>query len=149
MILHAYTSTSMYMQYPRFIIVFIAIPYSGNFRGRKLSRISRFFSHSRKFSPRNSRHATPIMQPVLAFHESFLREMLLSYRSANVFSLKNFPLYSTCQVHVPLLSSVHTHINDIPYMYVWYENSAHTCTCTYSVVVLGGLTIFAPLDLLP
>ena len=48
---------------------------AGNFRGRKLSRISRFFSHLRKFSPRNSRHATPIMLP---FRESFLREMLLS-----------------------------------------------------------------------
>ena len=45
---------------------------AGNFRGRKLSR---FFSHPRKFSPRNSRHATPIMLP---FHESFLCEMLLS-----------------------------------------------------------------------
>ena len=65
----------------------------GNFRGRKLSQISRFFSHLRKFSPRNSMHAIPIMQPVLTFRESFLREMLLSYRSAKVFSLENFPLY--------------------------------------------------------
>ena len=37
---------------------------AGNFRGRKLSRILRFFSHLRRFSPRNSRHATPIMRPV-------------------------------------------------------------------------------------
>ena len=29
----------------------------------------------------------------LTFRESFLREMLLSYRSAKVFSLENFPLY--------------------------------------------------------
>ena len=58
---------------------------AGNFRGRKLSRISRFFSHPRKFSPRNSRHATPIMRPVLTFRESILCEMLLSYRSAKVF----------------------------------------------------------------
>ena len=64
-----------------------------NFRGRKLSRISRFSHHPRKFSPRNSRHATPIMQPVLTFRESFLCEMLLSYGSAKVFSLENFPLY--------------------------------------------------------
>ena len=42
------------------------------------------------------RHATPIMRPVLTFRESFLREMLLSYRSAKVFSLENFPLYGTC-----------------------------------------------------
>ena len=61
---------------------------AGNFRGRKLSRISRFFSHPRKFSPRNSRYAIPIMRTVLAF-----REMILSYRSAKVFSLENFPLY--------------------------------------------------------
>ena len=33
------------------------------------------------------------MRPVLTFRESFLREMLLSYRSAKVFSLKNSPLY--------------------------------------------------------
>ena len=65
---------------------------AGNFRGRKLSRISRFSRHPRKFSPRNSRHATPIMRPVLTFRESFLREMLLSYRSAKVFSLENLPL---------------------------------------------------------
>ena len=72
---------------------------AGNFRGRKLSRISRFFSHPRKFSPRNSRHATPIMRPVLTFRESFLREMLLSYRSAKVFSLENFPLYGNFHMH--------------------------------------------------
>ena len=60
---------------------------AGNFRGRKLSWILRFFHHSQKFSPRNSRHATPIMRPILTF-----REMLLSYRSAKVFSLENFPL---------------------------------------------------------
>ena len=66
---------------------------AGNFRGRKLSRISRFFRHPRKFSPRNSRHATPIMRPLLTFRESFLREMLLSHRSSKVFSLENFPLY--------------------------------------------------------
>ena len=70
---------------------------AGNFRGRKLSRISRFFRHPRKFSLRNSRHATPIMRPLLTFRESFLREMLLSYRSAKVFSLENFPLYGTSQ----------------------------------------------------
>ena len=66
---------------------------AGNFRGRKLSRISRFLSHPRKFSPQNSRHATPTMRPVLTFRENFLREMLLSYRSAKVFSLENFPPY--------------------------------------------------------
>ena len=43
---------------------FVNYRIEGNFRGRKLSRISRFFSHLRKFSPRNSRHATPIMRPV-------------------------------------------------------------------------------------
>ena len=82
---------------------------AGNFRGRKLSRISRFFSHLRKFSPRNSRHATPIMRPVLTFHESFLCEMLLSYRSAKVFSLENFPLYGINCLH----SIVHVILLDI------------------------------------
>ena len=67
---------------------------AGNFRGRKFSQISWFFSHLWKFSRRNSRHAILIMRPVLIFCESFLREMLLSYWSAKVFSLKNFPLYS-------------------------------------------------------
>ena len=59
----------------------------------KLSREKTFtnfaiFQPSAKVSPQNSWHATPIMQPVLTFHE-----MLLSYRSAKVFSLVNFPLY--------------------------------------------------------
>ena len=61
------------------------------FEGENFYEFRDFFSHPRKFSPRNSGHATPIMRP--AFRESFLREMLLSYRSAKVFSLKNFPLY--------------------------------------------------------
>ena len=71
----------------------ISYPIAGNFQGRKLSRISQFFSHPGKFSPRNSRHATPIMWPVLTFRESFLHKMLLSYWSVKVFSLENFPLY--------------------------------------------------------
>ena len=44
----------------------------GNFRGRKPSQILWFFSHPRKFSPRNFRHATPIMRLVLTFRKSFL-----------------------------------------------------------------------------
>ena len=80
---------------------------AGNFRGRKLSRISRFFSHPRKFSPRNSSHATPIMRPVLTFRESFLREMLLSYRSAKVFSLQNFPLYGMRASSSTVVSSIY------------------------------------------
>ena len=59
---------------------------AGNFWGRKLSRISRFFSHPQKFSPRNSRHATLIMRPVLTFCE-----MLLSYRSRENFLPRKFP----------------------------------------------------------
>ena len=56
----------------------VAYRIAGNFRGRKLSRISQFFSHPRMFYPRNSRHATPIMRPVL--------------HSAKVFSAKcSFP----------------------------------------------------------
>ena len=70
------------------------VPYS-----RKLSREKTFtkfaiFPPSAKVSPQNSRHATSIMRPVSTFRESFLREMLLSYRSAKIFSLENFPLYS-------------------------------------------------------
>ena len=83
---------------------------AGNFRGRKLSRISRFFSHPRKFSPRNSRHATPIIRSVFAFRESFLREMLFSYRSAKVFSLENFPLYGISCIVQPLLKSELDHV---------------------------------------
>ena len=82
---------------------------AGNFRGRKLSRISRFSRHPRKFSPRNSRHATPIMRPVLTFRESFLREMLLSYRSAKVFSLENFPLYGIlCKSKISTFNFINT-----------------------------------------
>ncbi|MCG8622669.1 MAG: hypothetical protein MJE68_11835, partial [Proteobacteria bacterium] len=43
-------------------------------------------------SSRNSRHATPIMRPVLAFRESFLREMLFSYPGlGESFLPRNFP----------------------------------------------------------
>ena len=93
----------------------------GNFRGRKLSRISRFFSHPRKFSPRNSRHATPIMRPILTSRESFLRKMILSYRSAKVFSLENFPLYGNVIMSHGVISQLlkacglyHTVVSHVP-----------------------------------
>jgi len=54
---------------------------AGNFRGRKLSWISRFCGYSRKFSPRK-----------LYFHQF-----------AKVFSLESFPLYGTLHA-VPFLS---------------------------------------------
>ena len=69
------------------------VPYSGKLSREKIFTNFAIFHHPQKFSPRNSRHATPIMRPVITFCESFLRKMLLSYRSAKVFSLKNFPLY--------------------------------------------------------
>ena len=59
-------------------------PYSGKLSREKTSRISWFFSHLRKFSPQNFRHATPIMRPVLTFRKSFLHKMLPSDRSAKV-----------------------------------------------------------------
>ena len=123
---------------------------AGNFRGRKLSRISRFFSHPRKFSPRNSRYATPIMRPVLAFRESFLREMILSYRSAKVFSLENFPLYGITMSNVlptEELSVYYTYIHVYMHMYIYvcllyrHKHTVHVyvyitsymqqATCTY------------------
>lgn len=61
------------------------ILYSG-----KLSRILRFQSHLRKSSPRN--FVTPTCMIDLAFHESFLREML-TFTNPWKFSLKSFPLY--------------------------------------------------------
>ena len=70
----------------------------GNLRGRKPSQIiSRFYNHRQKLSPLNFRHATPIyaISLTLNFRESFLLEMLPSYRSTKVFFLKSFPLYST------------------------------------------------------
>ena len=89
--------------YPLFILYTVTYMYYninvmycivGNFRGRKLSRISRFYSHMRKFSPRNFGHATLIYAISLIFHE-----MLPSYQSVKVFSLKSFPLCGMC-VHV-------------------------------------------------
>ena len=67
----------------------------GNFRGRKLSRTSRFESHLRKFSSRNLGHATPTYAWFQAIRESFLHEILTSYGSVKVFSLESLPLYGT------------------------------------------------------
>ena len=64
---------------------------AGNFRGRKLSRISRFYSH-----PRNELLGMP--HPLcdqFTFGESFLSEMLPFYRSVKVFSLEIFLLYGS------------------------------------------------------
>ena len=60
------------------------VPYSG-----KLSREKNFmnfaiYSHPRKFSPRNFRHAIPTYAISLTFRKSFLCKMLPSYRSAKV-----------------------------------------------------------------
>ena len=68
---------------------------AGNFRGRILSRISRFESHPRKFSPRNFGHAAPTYVWLEAICESFLREILTSYGSTKVFSLESLPLYGS------------------------------------------------------
>ena len=67
---------------------------AGNFRGRKLLRISRFESHPRKFSPRNLGGAAPIYDWFQAIRESFLCEILTSYGFAKVFSLESLLLYS-------------------------------------------------------
>ena len=69
--------------------------YSGKLSREKTLTNFAIFQPSVKVFSMKSRHATPIMQPVLTFREIFLREMLLSYRSAKVFSLENFPLYGT------------------------------------------------------
>ena len=106
---------------------------AGNFRGRKLSRISRFFCHPRKFSPRNSRHTTPIMRPVLTFRESFLREMLLSYRSAKVFSLENFPLYGITIILTTIIDVFGTHVwcNNVSVIFLWESNPNNTSVIKY------------------
>ena len=70
---------------------------AGNFRGRKRSRISRFESHPRKFSPRNlGGRTTTTCDLFQAIRESFDHEILTSYGSAKVFSLESFPLYGIC-----------------------------------------------------
>ena len=65
-----------------------------NFRVRKLSQISRFESHLRKFSPWNL--GVPYL-PMLEFSipQKFSPRDGCSHRSAKVFSLKNFLLYGT------------------------------------------------------
>ena len=66
-----------------FICSIFILRIAGNFRGRKLSRILRFLISA-------IRESFSIMRPILTF-----REMLLTYPSAKVFSLENFPLYGT------------------------------------------------------
>ena len=66
---------------------------AGNFRGRKLSRLSRFESHPRKFCPWNFGHAAPTYVWLQAICESFLCEILTYYGSTKVFSLESLPLY--------------------------------------------------------
>ena len=50
--------------YRQFYLPWLAYRMAGNFRGRKPSRISWFYSHPWKFSPRHFRHTTSIMQSV-------------------------------------------------------------------------------------
>ena len=64
-----------------------------NFRGRKLSWISRFYSHPRKFSPQILGMPYP---PMIGFSIpwKFSPRNGPSYWSAKVFSLESFPLYA-------------------------------------------------------
>ena len=70
-----------------------AIPYSGKFSREKTFANFEVESHPRKFSPRNLGRAAPTYDCFQAIRERFLREILTSYGSAKVFSLKSLPLY--------------------------------------------------------
>ena len=66
---------------------------------KKLSREKSFtnfagllLEHQRKFSPRNLGMPYPLWW-ILAFHKSFICEMVSYYWSMKVFSLESFPLY--------------------------------------------------------
>ena len=81
----------------------------GNFRGRKLLWIFEVWEPSAKvFSAKlgGVPHPPMIGTWFQAIRESFLREILTSYRSAKVFSLKSLPLYGrnsgfTLKLHPP------------------------------------------------
>ena len=61
------------------------------FKGENLHEFRNFTAAHE--SLRNFRHPTLMYAISLTFGESFLHEMLPSYRSAKVFSLESFPLY--------------------------------------------------------
>ena len=66
--------------------------YSGKCSREKTFANIAIYSHPRKFSPLNLRHATPICVISLTFHENVCCEMLSSYQSPKVFSFKSFSL---------------------------------------------------------
>ena len=68
--------TKLISQHNMYNLCDIHVPYSGKFRGRKLSRISWFWGYQRKPT------ATPTHNYwLLAIHESFLREFIVSHDS--------------------------------------------------------------------
>ena len=114
-------STSMLCLYLSITVALVSDMYqttndhiAGNFQGRKLSRILRFYSHPRKFSPWNFRHATPIMRsvyipqkfspqnaPFQPIRESFLPWKFPAIRYRSTY-LARFPLdFSSLNISLP------------------------------------------------
>ena len=69
----------------------IAMVIAGNFRGRKLLRISQFCGYSRKFSLWNLGAWRRLARHKRAIRESFLRENRIFRQIAKVVSLESFP----------------------------------------------------------
>ena len=102
--------------------------YAENFWARELSQISWFESHLRKFSPRNLGVPYP---PMLGFS---IPRNDCSHRSAKVFSLKSFLLYSST-----LAWTLRTHAFGKPFYFpsMWGMMSNIACH-TYFTVYPGS-----------
>jgi len=83
------------------------ILYSGNFWGRKLSRISRFCGYLGKFSLPNLGAWCPLARHEQSTHESFLPKNRIFHQFAEVFSLKIFQLYGSSTCCSPVMCAKH------------------------------------------
>ena len=108
----------------------LQLPYSEKLSWEKTFTNFAIYSHSRKFSPQNFRHATPIYAISLTFHE-----MLSSYRSVKLFSLESFPLYSITRI----TQEYSRYRNLLPSRSFVSENFIWTNTC-FQFSNVGGST---------
>ena len=106
---------------------------AGNFRGRKLSQISRFWSYLWNLSQQNWGHGVFWQQHQWTIHESFLHENLIFHQFTKVFSLKSFLLYGTSHRRTHRYNKLHA----------TYVADPHTHTAEPRAWILEGSPVFA------
>ena len=117
---------------------------AGNFRGRKLSWISRFCSYLRKFSLRNFGACCPLERQKHAIRESFLCDNCIFHQFVKISSLENFPLYGmlflqSVSLDIPIYGSIIICLQGNENTAVLFNWRGIYCTCVLTMLSTGNV----------